>query len=112
MPIPRVTPPTGIPLSQQQLQALTALCARFQVRRLSLFGSAVRGSFESARSDFDLSVDFDEPVGMGLADQFFGFQEEAARLLGRTVDLVERSAIRNPYLRRSIEAEEVVLYGA
>ena len=77
-----------------------------------LFGSAATADFDPGRSDFDLTVDFAPPEGMGLAEQFFGFQAEVAALLGRPVDLLERRAIRNPYLRRAIEREEVLLYAA
>lgn len=99
-------------ISQEQVRKLAQLCARYRVRRLAVFGSAATGAFDAAHSDIDLTVDFDAPAGIGLAEQYFGFQAEAAQVLGREVDLVERSAIRNPHLRRAIEAEEVLLYAA
>src|SRR5689334_10345152 len=111
--LPTATKPAvSIPISAEQARDLAALCARYRVRRLGLFGSAAKGRFDPTHSDFDFTVDFDPPEGMNLADQYFGFQEEAAALLGRSVDLVERCAIRNPYFRQIIEADEVVLYGA
>lgn len=99
-------------LSNDQLHNLSSLCARYRVRRLGLFGSAATGTFDPSTSDFDFTVEFDPPQDMGLADQFFGFQAEAAQLLGRKVDLLERSAIQNPILRHAIEQEEKVLYVA
>lgn len=43
-------------------EALAALCRRFRVRRLDLFGSAAAaGGFDPARSDLDLLVAF-EPM--------------------------------------------------
>jgi uncharacterized protein len=99
-------------LSQEQARKLAELCDRYRVRRLGLFGSAATGAFDPSRSDIDLTVEFDPPVGMGLAEQYFGFQSEATELLGREVDLLERPAIRNPYLRRAIEEQEVLLYVA
>lgn len=96
----------------QQRRRLAALCARFGVRRLGLFGSAATGDFDPLRSDVDFIVEFVSVQGLRPAEQFFGFRDELAALFGRDVDLLERSAIRNPYLRRSIEAAEVLLYGA
>ena len=74
--------------------------------------SATGAAFEKERSDFDLTVEFDPPIGMSLAQQYFGFQEEAQAILGRRVDLLERSAIRNPYLQAAIESEEILLHAA
>jgi predicted nucleotidyltransferase len=48
------------------------------------------------------------------ARQYFGFAEELERLLGRSVDLVERGAIeasRNYIRRRRILAEAEPVYG-
>jgi predicted nucleotidyltransferase len=101
----------SLPITDEQVRGLAALCVRYRVRRLGLFGSAAKGRFDPTHSDFDFTVDFDEPVGMSAMRQYFGFQEDAAALLGRSVDLVERSAIRNPYFRQILDRDEVVIYG-
>jgi predicted nucleotidyltransferase len=38
-------------------EELRALCRRFHVRRLDLFGSAARGDLDPTRSDFDFLVE-------------------------------------------------------
>ena len=38
--------------------ALRALCLRYRVRRLDLFGSAVTDRFDPLRSDVDMLVEF------------------------------------------------------
>ncbi len=71
----------------------------FGVRRLSLFGSTVRGEARP-ESDLDFLVDFDRKTFrnyMGLAD----FLE---KLLGHKVDLVIRETIR-PLVRERVLAE-------
>lgn len=87
-------------------EALAALGARHGVSKLDLFGSATGGSFDAARSDVDLLVEFQTrtPQG-GLAAQF-ALAEALEALFGRKVDLVEGpvARLRNPYLRRSVEA--------
>ncbi len=92
-------------------RALAALCARYGVERLELFGSAARGEMR-AGSDIDLVVRFHARPDMGPADQYFGLKEALERLFGRPVDLITARSLRNPYLRRSIEKEKVVLYAA
>lgn len=66
--------------------ALTVLCRRHHIRRLSLFGSVLKGTARPD-SDIDLLVEFapgKEPGLLGLA----GMESELSQLLGgRKVDL-------------------------
>jgi predicted nucleotidyltransferase len=90
-----------------------ALCRRFHVRRLDLFGSAARGDFEPDRSDIDLLVEFDKDVPDALSLRtYFGLKEALEELLGRSVDLVESGAVDNPYLKASIAAAQEPLFEA
>lgn len=91
---------------------VAALCRRFHVRRLDLFGSAARGTFDAARSDLDFVVTFEELHPVALADAWFGLREGLAALFGRAVDLLTAESIRNPYLRESIERSRRNLYAA
>ena len=89
---------------------LSALCRRYRVRRLDVFGSAATGK-AGAGSDIDLLVEF-EPMSEGYADAYFGLQGALQTLLRKPVDLVVDSAIRNPYVRQSVEASRTPLYAA
>ena len=91
---------------------LSALCRRFGVRRLDLFGSAARGDFDPARSDLDFLYEFEPQPPGGYARAFFGLKESLELLFDRPVDLVSAAAIRNPYLRESIELTKAPLYEA
>src|SRR5690348_7715857 len=85
-------------------EELEALCRRFYVRRLDLFGSAARSDFDPEHSDVDFLVEFDREPPKALAlHTYFGLKEALEGLLGRPVDLVEPSAVRNPYLKASID---------
>ena len=100
------------PIIDTHRAELAALCRRFHVRRLDLFGSAAREDFDATRSDFDFLVEF-EPEAPGPAlDRYFGFKEALEALLGRPVDLIGKREIRNPYLRRSVERDHRTLYPA
>lgn len=50
------------------------VCRRFHVRELDLFGSAVDGRFDPARSDLDFLVAFDELLGGAYAAAYFGLK--------------------------------------
>jgi len=56
------------------------LCARHRVIRLSVFGSAARGSFQAGRSDVDLLVEFDPMPPAEHASHYFGLQEDLGPL--------------------------------
>ena len=91
---------------------LEALCRRFHVRRLELFGSAASGRDISGKSDLDFLVEF-EPLPRGAyADNYFGLLEALVTLFDRPVDLVIPTAIRNPYFLQSIAQTKALLYAA
>jgi uncharacterized protein len=80
-------------------KALDALCERWGVLRLELFGSFARGD---ARPDSD--VDFLVTLRAGAAPglQFVQFVLDLEAVLGREVDVLERSVVEdsdNPYFR-------------
>ncbi|MGB3683325.1 MAG: nucleotidyltransferase domain-containing protein [Rubrobacteraceae bacterium] len=88
---------------------LRALCERYRVERLALFGSALREDFDSGSSDLDFSVKFLPMTPREHAESYFGLLEEFEDLFARRVDLVEIGAVRNPYLKREIEDAGVVI---
>ena len=90
---------------------IAALCRRYRVRSLELFGSSARGDFDPARSDIDLFYEFDsDPTS--LSDRFFGLLEDLECLFGRKVDLVSRKDLRNPYFLQVANRRRVMLYAA
>jgi predicted nucleotidyltransferase len=92
---------------------LNELCERFCVRRLELFGSAANGRFDEATSDLDFLVEFAAECPLGPFRQYIDFQIALQKLFGRPIDLVERSAIRNPYFRQAVErGPRTLLYAA
>lgn len=88
-------------LIESKRSELRALCERYRVERLALFGSALRDDFDSGHSDLDFSVEFQPMSPSEHAGAYFGFLE----------DLVEVGVVRNPYLRREIEERQETLVG-
>ena len=90
--------------------ALAALCREHRIKRLAIFGSALREDF-GPESDVDVLLEFEPgrtPGLLGIA----GIEARLSALFGREVDLVTRSAVeqsRNYIRRRAIldSAEEV-----
>ncbi len=77
-----------------------------------MFGSAARASdFEVDHSDIDFLLEF-EPDARPDLETYFSAKAALERLLGREVDLVERGALRNPFLRREIERHRETVYAS
>ena len=93
-------------------EELEALCRRYGVRRLELFGSAAKGLERPGESDLDFLVEFDPHPPGGYADAYFGLLESLEALFASPVDLVVGSAIRNPFFLQSIERTRTILYAA
>jgi predicted nucleotidyltransferase len=72
----------------------------FAVRSFGLFGSFVRDE-QTPQSDIDLLVDFDVVPGLF---GFFELQDALSTLLGRSVDLVTRDALK-PAIGKRILSE-------
>lgn len=90
-----------------EIEKLIDICRANEVRKVSLFGSFVRGE-AGPESDIDLIVAFLHPKGL-LA--FVKLERELSEAMGRKVDLLTEQAI-SPYLRKQILGEQQVLYEA
>ena len=100
------------PLIAQHRLEIAAICRRYRIARLDVFGSAARADdFNPASSDADFLVEFESGAAPGLTE-FFGAKDEFERLLGRDVDLVEPAAVRNPYVLASINRHWESVYAA
>jgi predicted nucleotidyltransferase len=100
------------PVLEPYRKQIEALCRRFHVRRLEVFGSALRNDFNPARSDVDFLVEFDTSPDVNIFEAYFDLRRQLCELLGRPVDLVMPSALRNPYVRAGIEAQRELVYAA
>ena len=96
----------------QHRSGISAICQRFGIRKLEVFGSAARADdFRPDSSDADFLVEFAPDVQPGLY-AFFGAKAALEALLGRGVDLVEPGAVRNPYVLASINRNREAIYAA
>jgi uncharacterized protein len=88
---------------------LADLCRRYQVRELSLFGSASRGDMRPD-SDIDLLVEFLPNADIGLVEHA-GLMLDLEKLLGRKVDLVSKNGLK-PRVRPYVLADARLVYAA
>jgi len=92
-------------------EPLEALCRRYRISQLSLFGSVTRPDF-APDSDVDVLVEF-EPGGAPGIGGVVEFRDELSRLFGgRRVDIATRAILNNPYRRKTIDQDLHTLYAA
>lgn len=97
-------------LSRAQTE-IAALCSRYGVKRLELFGSAARGDFRPGQSDYDFLVELDSAASGSRAARLIGLAEALEALLGERVELVNPRYIRNPYFAAEVERSRLTIYG-
>ncbi len=88
---------------------IAEFCKRHRIRKLSLFGSVLRGDF-GPESDVDVLVEFEPGTIMGLIT-LSGLELELGEIIGRKVDL-NTPGFLSKYYRERIVNEAVVQYDA
>lgn len=105
--------PESSPLSSlTEGNDLTKICEKYHVLQMVIFGSAIRSDFDPEKSDIDILVSFKTMTPTEHADSYFGLLEELEEIFGRSVDLLEEKAIRNPFLKKSIDDSGVLVYAS
>jgi len=88
---------------------IAAMCQRYGVKELAVFGSASRGDMRPD-SDVDVLVEFDPAAHVGLV-KFASLEEELGTLIDRKVDLVTKRGLK-PWIRQEVLREALVVFPA
>ena len=97
-------------LIEQNIENLKKLCDRYNVFQLYIFGSVLNDQF-NAESDIDFLVTFHDLEVDLYADNYFDFKFSLEDLFNRQIDLLEDKAIKNPFLKKSIDSTKQLIYG-
>lgn len=97
-------------LIETKIQKIAALCKKHKVNKLFVFGSILTNRFNND-SDVDLVVTFNKEEVSDYFDNYFDFKYSLEDLFGRKVDLLEEQSIKNPYLKKSVDATKALIYG-
>ena len=98
-------------LIEKHIDELNALCKKYKVKSLYVFGSVLTERFND-ESDVDFLFNFDPEIDYNnYADYYFELLEKLKDLFGREIDLVDERTLRNPYFIKEIEATKQNVYG-
>jgi predicted nucleotidyltransferase len=89
---------------------IAEFCKRWSITEFAVFGSVLRDDFRPD-SDIDVLVSIDPQAHIGLFE-IVEMKIELEKMLKRSVDLVEKEGLRNPYRRREILSTAQVVYAA
>ena len=87
---------------------IATFCKRWKVTEFSLFGSVLRADFRPD-SDVDVLVTFFEKAEISLFD-LVQMKLELEEFFHRSVDVIEKDALENPFRKREILRTAQVIY--
>lgn len=98
-------------LITDNLSSIFALCRKYKVKALYVFGSILTSRFNE-NSDVDFSAIFNHDSDPLIAgENFMNFYMELEKLMGRRIDLVDEEFIKNKYFREELNETKRLIYG-
>jgi len=91
-------------------KVIEAFCKKWRIDEFAFFGSVLRDDF-GPNSDINVLVTLAPNAEWDLFD-WIAMRDELEAMLGRKVDLVEKTCLRNPYRRKEILARSQIIYVA
>lgn len=98
-------------LITDNLEQIYALCRKYGVKTLCVFGSILTPRFNE-NSDVDFSATFypeEDPIIAG--ENRIQFYISLEDLMGRRIDLVDEDNLKNPYFKEELEETKQLIYG-
>ncbi len=100
-------------LIELNIDKIIALCKKYKVKNLWVFGSILTPRFND-KSDVDLLVDFDDSnlALLDYADNFFDFIHALENVVGRKIDLTVNKSIKNRFFREEVDETRRLIWSA
>ncbi|CAM4056073.1 nucleotidyltransferase family protein [Gillisia hiemivivida] len=95
---------------QANLIDFTTLCKLYNVKNLYAFGSATSDLFDENSSDIDLLIEIEENDPLERGEKLLAIWDKLEEFFQRKVDLLTQSSLKNPILRKNIDATKILIY--
>ncbi len=97
-------------LVKKNIPNIIALCEKYAVERMFVFGSALNEDFYPT-SDVDFLITFKENLSIEqYTNSFFEIRKALKDLLKRNIDIITERSLSNPYLIQNINATKELIY--
>lgn len=98
-------------LITDNLSKIIALCKKYKVKTLYVFGSILTPRFNE-NSDVDFSATFNhDPDPLIAGENLLNFYMDLEELMGRRIDLVDEDCLKNPYFIEELNETKQLIYG-
>ena len=101
----------SVPIDDK-LEEIAAVCQRYGIERLFVFGSALRDDFKPGESDIDLLVEFGPLEITKRFHVFLDAREAFRNIFQADVDLVMQGAVKNKIIANEIDRTKKLVHGA
>lgn len=91
-------------------QEFVRLCKSYDVKTLYAFGSSITDKFKEESSDIDLLIELSTEDPAQRGENLLNLWDQLELFFQRKVDLLSDASIRNPILRKSIDASKILVY--
>jgi predicted nucleotidyltransferase len=91
-------------------ESIESFCGKWKIQELAVFGSVLENTF-GPESDIDVLATFAKDAEWSIFDHS-RMSDELSSLLGRRVDIVDRSTLTNPFRRHEILTRRQLIYGS
>lgn len=95
---------------EQHLEQIQKICNKHKVDLMYVFGSSITQHFTES-SDVDFLVKFGNVDLYDYFENLLNLKENLENILQRKVDILEMQAVKNPYLKKSIDNNKLLIYG-
>ncbi len=95
---------------EQHSEQIQKVCNYHKVDKMFVFGSVLTKDFNES-SDVDFLVKFGDIDLYNYFENLLNLKENLEAILLRKVDILEKQAVKNPYLKKSIDESKVLIYG-
>ena len=91
-------------------EAFQILCENHKVGKLYAFGSSIRTDFSEMDSDIDLLIEINTEDPLERGENLISIWSKFESFFQRKVDLLTDKSIKNPILKRNIDATKILIY--
>ncbi len=96
---------------EQNSEQIQKLCSKHKVDQMFVFGSVITKDFNE-NSDVDFLVKFGKIDLYEYFENLLNLKENLEKILLHKVDILEMQALKNPYLKKSIDNNKLLIYGS
>lgn len=95
---------------KSKMTEFLSLCKSHNVKSLYAFGSSITDQFDEETSDIDFLIEIDNEDALERGENLINIWDKFEQFFQRKVDLLTSNSIKNPILKKNIDATKILIY--